>query len=165
MSAIPRSWVAFAAVGAGLIHLALAITAIVPLNVVLVIIGLAEFVWGVLGFARETLIAPRVVVGLILLPVGGWVMLLVVAPEAAASLGFVPLAVATLFALFVSIMIAVQLRRTTDAPPKPPTVTRYLVALLVGAAVIAGLTAPALAATEAGGSSIPANVFEPDHGH
>lgn len=165
MSAIPRSWVAFAAVGAGLIHLALALTADPGLAIPLVLFGFAEFAWGVLAFARETLIAPRVAMVTVLVPTVAWVALLAVAPGAASSLGFLPLAVAALFAFFVAIMIAVSLRRATDAAPPQPTIARFLVGILVGAAVVAGLTAPAIAATEAGGSSVPDTFFEPDHGH
>ncbi len=165
MSAIPRCWVAFAAVGTGLIHLALALTADPAFSVPLVLFGFAEFAWGVLAFARDTLIAPRLVMVLVLVPTVVWVALLAGAPELASSLGFLPLAVAALLAFFVAITIAVSLRRATDAAPKQPTIARYLVGMLLAAAVVAALTVPAIAATEAGGSSVPDDLFLPSHLH
>ena len=65
----------------------------------------------------------------------------------------------------VAITIAVSLRRATDAAPKQPTIARYLVGMLLAAGVVAALTVPAIAATEAGGSSVPDDLFLPSHLH
>lgn len=165
MPAISRSWVAFAAVGAGLIHLALVIQAPVALAIPLALLGLAEFGWGVLTFARERLMFPRVALVVAVVPTVLWALLLATAPSVAASLGFLPLAVSTLFGLFVAAMLARHLRRTTDAAPQPPGIARYLLAIIAGGLVIVALTAPALASTEAGGSSVPDDLFLPTHGH
>ncbi|CAN5362890.1 hypothetical protein BH10ACT7_BH10ACT7_16060 [soil metagenome] len=165
MPAISRSWVAFAAVGAGLIHLALVIGAPVALAIPLALLGLTEFAWGVLTFAREALLLPRIAIVVAVVPIVLWALLLAVAPSAAASLGFLPLAVSSLFGLFVAAMLGRHLRRATDAPPEPPGITRYLLGIVAGGLVIAALAAPALASTEAGGSSVPDDLFLPTHGH
>lgn len=164
MPVISRSWVAFAAVGAGLIHLALVIGAPPLLAVPLALIGLAEFGWGVLTFAREQLLVPRAAIIVGVVPVVLWAVVLAVAPDAAASLGLLPLAVASVFGLVVAAMLGRHIRRPGDAPAPPP-IFRYLVGLVLGALVVAALTAPALAATEAGGSTVSGNLFLPSHTH
>lgn len=181
MPTLTRTWLAFAAIGAGLIHLALVIGLPLPVGLVLAALGLVEFGWGVLTFAREPLVAPRVALVVALMPVVTWTLLLVTssvseAPELAASFGFLPLAVASLFELFAVAVLGVHLRRRreSDAASVFPGTFRYLLGLAVGALVVAGLTAPALAATEAGLFSQPHGgtttdepyLFNlPDHGH
>ena len=164
MPAISRSWVAFAAVATGLIHLALVIEAAPLLAVPLAILGIAEFGWGVVTFAREVLVLPRIAV---VVAIGGivlWAALLGLSPGAAASLGFLPLGVAALFQIFVAAMLGFHLRQKRDVPAPVPGIARYLLGLIAGGLVVAALAAPALASTEAGGSSIPSNLFEPSHG-
>ena len=156
MTTITRTWIAFAAIGTGLIHLALVIGAPLPLAIALGVLGLAEFAWGVLTFARDRVPLPRVALVVAIVPVVLWGLLLVVstvaeAPALAASLPFVPFAVATVFELFVAAVLAVHLRRpATDARAATPGVARYLAGLALGALVVAALTTPALAATQAG---------------
>lgn len=159
MSAITRSWIAFAAVGAGLIHLALAVDA-PPLGAVLLAgIGITEFAWGVLVMFDERFLAPRVAVIAALAPVALWVVALVVGIQ---SFRPVPLGVATLLELFVAITIAVALRRGRE--PQPVSTRRYVIGLLVGALVIGAVTAPALGATSAGQQVINPDLFD-DGGH
>jgi len=50
MSAITRTWIAFAAVGTGLIHVALVIGSPLALGIPLAILGVIEFGWGILAF-------------------------------------------------------------------------------------------------------------------
>jgi hypothetical protein len=171
MPAITRTWLAFAAIGTGLIHLALVIGAPLGLGIALAALGLAEFVWGVLAFARETLVLPRAALVVAIVPVAAWTLLLVIssvseAPGIAASLAFLPLAVANLFELFAVAVLGRHLRRrrTTDATPPSPSVGRYLLGLAVGALVVAGLTTPALAATQAGLLVAPQTGLFDDHG-
>ncbi|MEO8528973.1 MAG: hypothetical protein ABI435_07835, partial [Pseudolysinimonas sp.] len=57
-SVVTRSSLGFAALGAGLIHLALAIGAEVGLAVGLVVVGAVEVLWGVLAVSRPGLPAP-----------------------------------------------------------------------------------------------------------
>lgn len=157
MPTITRTWLAFAAIGTGLIHFALVIGSPLALGLVLAAFGLTEFGWGVLTFARERIAAPRIALVVALIPVAGWTLLLVTssvseAPELASSLGFLPLAIASLFELFAVAVLGIHLRskRDPDAAPAFPSVARYLLGLGLGALVVAGLTTPALAATEAG---------------
>jgi hypothetical protein len=173
---ITRTWLAFAAIGTGLIHVALVIGSPVALGLVLAAFGLTEFGWGVLTFARERVIAARIALVVALIPVAAWTLLLVTssvseAPGLAASLGFLPLAVSSLFELFAIAVLGVHLRtkRHSDAAPAFPSVARYLIGLGLGALVVAGLTTPALAATDAGlfaqpHGETPGPVI-PGHGH
>ena len=170
MPAITRTWLAFAAIGTGLIHLALVLGSSVGLGLALAALGLAEFGWGVLTFARETVPLPRAAAVVAGSPVAAWTLLLVVssvaeAPEFAASLGFLPLAVASLFELFAVAVLGVHLRRRRDADARPaaPGVTRYLLGLVAGALVVAALTAPAIAATRSGELVLPPGLNSPDH--
>lgn len=178
MPTITRTWLAFAAIGTGLIHFALVLGSPLALGIALAVLGLAEFGWGVLTFARETLVTPRVALVVAIVPVAGWTLLLVTSsvsesPELAASLRFLPLAVASLFELFAVAVLGVHLRRrrAPDAAPAFPSVGRYLLGLAAGALVVAALTTPALAATEAGlfssphGESGNHDFNLPDHGH
>ena len=169
MSTITRTWVAFAAIGVGLIHLALVIGAPPGLGIVLVVLGLTEFGWGVLTFARETVALPRVAIVVALVPVLAWALLLATS-SAPTSLAFLPLAVSTAFELFAVAVLGRHLRRrqAADAPPPPPRVGRYLLGLVLGAAVVAVLTTTALGATGFGAdlSAGDSPYWDlPGHGH
>lgn len=157
MSPITRTWLAFAAIGAGLIHIALVLGSPVPLGIAFGILGLIEFGWGVLTFARDTVPARRAALVLALAPVIAWGVLLMIAAGLGVaaltdSLRLLPLAVASLFELFIAGVLGSQLRSgaRTEASPVTPGVGRYLLGLVVGGLAVAGLTTPALAATEAG---------------
>lgn len=162
MSTITRSWLAFAAIGAGLIHVALVIGSPLPLGIVLAVLGLTEFGWGVLTFARESVALPRVALVVALVPVLAWGLLLVTSsvaemPAIAASFGFLPLAIASLFELFAAAVLGMHLRRVTagDPAPRTPGVAKYLLGIAAGGLVVAALTTPALAATSAGDAARP----------
>lgn len=172
MSPIIRTWLGFAALGAGLIHLALVISSPLPLAIVLAGLGAAEFGWGVLTFARDRLVAPRVARIVSITPVIVWSLLVVGAALLdagwlASSLPLVPMGIATVFQLFIAAVLSVNLRRIDqdDAPATDaasatvmPSAGRYLLALTVGGILVGALTTPALAATEAGKYAQP-------HGH
>ena len=140
MSPITRSWIAFAAVGAGLIHLALVISAPLLSGVLLAGIGIAEFAWGVLVMFDERFLVPRVAVVAALAPVALWIVSLGVQAFRPA-----PLAIATLFELLIAIAIAVSLRRGRSATQ--PRTRSFVIGLLAGALVIGALTAIALSVT------------------
>ena len=52
MSQITRTWLGFAAIGAGLIHLAMVVSSPLPVAIVLVGLGVTEIGWGILAFAN-----------------------------------------------------------------------------------------------------------------
>ncbi|WP_213815304.1 hypothetical protein [Glaciihabitans sp. dw_435] len=162
MSTITRTWLAFAAIGIGMIHLALVISSPLPIAVVLVILGAIEFAWGIMTFIRDRIAYPKLVLFGALLPILLWSLLMVVAglleqPGLASTLGFTALGIASLLELFVAVVIAFQLRRKTDfsVPSRTPAAGRYLLGLFVGGLIVAAATTPALAATEAGAYAQP----------
>ena len=160
MSTITRTWLAFAAIGTGLIHFALVIGSPLAIGIVFALFGLIEFGWGVFTFARDGFPAPRAVLIGAMVPIVAWALLLVAAtasetPTLASSIPLFPLAIATVFELFIAITVAVHLRRVSDAPARTPGVGRYLTGLFIGGLVVAALTTPALAATPAGANAQP----------
>lgn len=160
MSVISRSWLAFAAIGAGVIHLALVISSSLPIAIMLVIFGIAEMVWGALILIKDRLVMPRAAQAGALSPLILWSLLTVVAtllnnPEIATTLRFVPMAIAALFELFIASVLSVHRRRCVNPKHlprevKPASAVRYLSAILLAGMLVGGLTSPALAATQAG---------------
>jgi hypothetical protein len=153
VSTTARGNVAFAAIGAGLIHLALVVGSPLPFAAVFAAVGAAELVWGVATMAAARLPLPRVAFAGALVPPLLWAAVLLgeIVLDSAAPLPLLPLAAASALGFFAAAVIGVQLRRPTPAPPRPePGAARYLVGLFAGALVVASITTPALAATEAG---------------
>jgi hypothetical protein len=158
MSAITRTWVAFAAVGTGLIHVALVIGSPLALGISLAILGVIEFGWGILAFTRDELPFARAAMVVALAPLIVWGLLVAAASALqlsalAAVLDVVPWGIAAIFQLFVAGMLSRQARREREgnrATASAPGAARYLAALMVGALAVSALTTPALAATEAG---------------
>lgn len=152
MDAVARAWLGFLALGAGLIHLALAIGAPLAVAAPLLVVGAAEFGWGVFAFTGPRIPVPRVARLLALAPILGWVLLLL----AGGGLGVraLPMIVASLFDVALAIGISIVLRRA-GRPAAPIGTARYLLGVAAGALIVAALAVPALAATEAGGSTVP----------
>ncbi len=154
MSQILRSWLAFAAIGAAVIHLALVISSPLPLGVALALLGAVEFAWGILTLSRDRIVSPKAARFGALVPLITWSLFVVAAtvlddPALACLVNCFPMAVATLFELFIAIAISLQLRR--ERPVGTPTGTgRYLLGMFAGALLVATITAPALASTQAG---------------
>jgi hypothetical protein len=162
VSTVTRTWMAFAALGAGFIHWALVITSPVPVAVVLLAVGAAEVGWGILTLVRERIAKPRLALFAALVPTLLWGLVVAAAavsatPSVASYLGFSSLGAATLFELFIGIVLAVQLRRGADltAATRTPPAGRYLLGLVVGGVVVGAILAPALAATDAGSYAQP----------
>jgi hypothetical protein len=164
MSVITRSWLSFAAIGAGVIHLALVISSPLAIGIPLLLFGLAELAWGVLILAKDRLLVPRLAQAGAIAPLLLWSMLtvtvtLLAAPQITSSLRFVPMGVATLFELFIAGVLSVIVRRQSEAdrpaPAAPPaSAARYLSAVILAGILVGGLTTPALAATQAGSVAI-----------
>jgi len=172
VSQIVRTWLGFAAIGAGLVHLAMVISSPLPIAAVVLLLGVSEIAWGVAAFARDSVPAPRVAGAVAIAPVLAWSLLVVVATmldtaSLAASLPLLPMAIASILELFVAAVLATHLRRARNAggtttTPALPSAGRYLVGLLAGALVVGALTTPALAATEAGRYAQPHGSHDAD---
>jgi len=177
VSIIARSWISFAAIGAGLIHLSLAIGAPTALALALGSLGFVEFGWGAVTIAQPQIRAPRLTFVAVMTPVVAWAIALIVSglfdsTQLAASLPLAPLAIAALLELIVAARIAAQLRRERAgaaigrerASPDPGRTTgRAVLGVGGAAAVIIALTLVALAGTEAGlrGFSTPGSTPPP----
>ncbi|MGV8885859.1 MAG: hypothetical protein ACOH1T_09795 [Microbacteriaceae bacterium] len=184
MSPIIRTWLAFAAIGTGLIHVALVVSSPLPVAIVLAVIALAELAWGVGLMASGRLLVPRLALAGALVPIILWSAVLLVAIESDAtvisSLRFLPLSLAAVLEIFVAGTIAIQIRRrfmggdttgdtsaSVDAATQPAA-GRYLLGLIIGSLAVASLTTPALAATQAGDFAVPHgehSFFQGDEGH
>ncbi|MGO4690425.1 hypothetical protein [Glaciibacter sp. 2TAF33] len=178
MTAVLRIWLAFSAIGAGLIHVAVGAGAPLILSVTLVGFGLAELGWGALVLIRARILAGDVVLGATLIPVVVWAAANTLGsgfgvPVDAVLLPLLPMLVASLFNLFLAGSLAV-LRRgradhsadTSPAHASPahtspadtaadPQGWRFLIGLVLAGFLFAGLTTPALAATDAGLHAVP----------
>ena len=159
MTSIGRAWVAFAAVAAGILHIALALGRPVELASILFIVGLVEFAWGAIVLSRARLLAPEVALPLALAPGILWAVALF---AGVAGLPLLPLATSTLLELVVAVLLARALRR--DAPPTEPSARRQAVGVAIALVVIAGVTLPALTFTQ---STAPVSEIQPppEHGH
>ncbi len=147
---IVRAWLAFAAVGTGLIHLALVLSSPLWLAIPLAVFGFAEFGWGVVTFARATPLVPRAAIVVALIPVLAWVVGLAAAgciPGIVGPSTLVPLGIASALELFIAAMLGRGLRRGTVDEPKPTT-AKFLLGVAAGALVTAALVTPALAAAQ-----------------
>ena len=167
LAAATRSWPMLAAVGAGLVLLAVAAGAVGIVQPVAAVFGVAALAWSVLALRAGRLVAPvsalvacsAFLVGAGALVATGWV--------GRADVAAGPLVAASAFIVVVAASCALALRLervTTTAPARaarpegPPVVgfdRRSLVGLVAGAALVAALATPALAATPAGGQAVP----------
>jgi hypothetical protein len=158
VSQIVRCWLSFAAIGAGVIHLALVVSSPLPLAILLLVLGLAEITWAVAILVKDRLVLARSARAGATVPLILWSVLVVLATvlgaaRIASALPFVPMAMASLFELFLAGVLSAHLRRRADdtVPPIAPAgAVKYLTAMLIGGIVVGAMTTPALAATEAG---------------
>jgi len=176
MNPIIRIWLAFAAIGAALIHLAVGAAAPLPLSIILVGFGIAELGWGVVTLYRGRVLAQDATIALALVPVFVWGVTATLGSGlgvAAGSTGlpFYPMAVASLFGISLSAALAVFRRLGSRSPAAPEAddaadtavaqtlvelpAWRFLAAVIVGSVLFSGLTTSALAATEAGKHAVP----------
>jgi len=156
-SAVTRAALGFGAVGAGLLHLALGVGAAPVLAAGLIVVGGAEFLWGVLTTTRPEALLPRVALGAALVPPAAWVVLLLAAvPDGPRPL---PMVAATVLDLAVAIGVATALRRREHPEPRHP-----VVGVAIAGVIVAALTFPALLATEvAGGADLVPVHEQPSH--
>ncbi|WP_127794608.1 hypothetical protein [Agromyces sp. LHK192] len=166
---LTRSWPMLAALGAGLVLVAVGAGALdgairgIATSVTLAGCGLTALGWGVLALRAGAIPAPTAtlgaVVGVLLLTA----VLLSNGLAAELDLAALPLLAADALLLVVGIGAALALRRgqrgsvgrgRQHGRPSEPVGTS-LVGMAVGAALVAALATPALAGTEAGGSAVP----------
>ena len=169
MSQVLRGWLAFAAIGTAVIHLALVISSPAPLAVVLALLGVVEFAWGILTLARDRILFPRAARIGAIAPVLLWSLVVVLAtlldaPAVASYFNFIPMFVATVFELFIALSITTVLRGEARTA-KAASAGRYLLGMFAGALVVAALTTPALAFTSAGSVDPQAAHFFTGTGH
>lgn len=164
MTAINRLWLAFAAIGAGTIHLAVGASAPVLLAVIFAGLGIAELGWGVATLVRGRFSFADQAPFAFLIPVAVWITTAALGSafglnSDATGLPTFPMAIATLFSLFVAGTLAIARRRATgacrSAAAPAPQGWRFLAALMLGGLLVSGLTTPALAATDAGRQAAP----------
>ncbi len=152
-----RAFLAVAALGAGLLHAALAPGAPLPLLLILVGIAAGELCWSVAVFAKDRPPLFAIVPALALVPLGVWAALAVVGATASAGtvleLPLVPMGAASLLDLAIASTAAVVLRRGTPARRKGGAL-RFVSALAVSACAVCALTIPALGATDAGVAAV-----------
>lgn len=152
-----RAFLAVAALGAGLLHAAVAPGAPLPLLLVLAVIAAGELAWAVAALARDRPPLFALAPALALVPLGLWAALAVVGATATSGrvleLPLLPMGTASLLDLAVAATAMVVLRRgraarqSTGAP-------RFVVALLVSACAVSAVTVPALGATSAGVAAV-----------
>jgi hypothetical protein len=140
-TSVTRSALGFAALGAGLLHLALAIGADPRLAAGLAVVGGGEFLWGVLAVSRPRVAVPRIALVGALVPPTAWVALLLAGLPGPRPL---PMLAATALDLAVAGLLAAGQRGRTGREPNHPGVRIAIVGV-----AIAAITVPALIATEA----------------
>lgn len=148
-----RAFLAVAALGAGLLHAALAPSAPPALLAAFLLLALLELGWAAATLARDRPPAFRLVPALALLPVGMWAALAVAGATASGgtvlALPFAPMGVASLLDVAIAATAAVVLRRGRSVPAGDGFL-RFFIGLVVSASVVCAVTIPALAATDAG---------------
>ncbi|MFT7765792.1 hypothetical protein [Clavibacter tessellarius] len=211
MSLLIRHWLALAALGAALIHLAVGAGSSPASMVALLVIGVAELAWAVAVLRSDRLPAATWAVVGALVPVAGWALLVSAAvvldaPGITSGVPAMPMLAATLLDLAIAAVVGRHLRSRAEseaeatctavesrlpadialvgsgaalpsaspsasAPAAGPTADvpaaatataepeatgrRYLVGVLAGAFLVAGLVTPALSLTNAGEHAVP----------
>ncbi|HEY0373225.1 MAG TPA: hypothetical protein VGC94_00405 [Amnibacterium sp.] len=162
MSTMIRTWLGLGALGAGLVHLAVAAGAPAAVLVPLVLLGAAEVGWGVVALARLDVPVPRVALAVAAVALIGVVAVLVLSAGAMSHIGAmstggtvagapaVPMLGAALLELGCAAALAIVVRRGRRRDPRPPGVWTYLGGVVAGAAVVAGITSASLGATPVG---------------
>ncbi|WP_043667847.1 hypothetical protein [Clavibacter michiganensis] len=158
MSLLIRHWLALAALGAALIHLAVGAGSPPAAMVALLVIGLAEGAWAVAVLRSDRLPLPAWAVVGALVPVAGWALLVTAAvvmsaPGITSDLPAIPMLAATLLDLVVAAVVGRHLRARaeTDARAVCTAVEAGFPAdaALVGSGAPLSSAAPAAAPTPA----------------
>jgi hypothetical protein len=163
---VARCWAGFASLGAGLIHLAVVREHMdhwVLHGVFFTVLGTVQLGWGVAALARDRVPVPRLATAGTLSVVALWLLSrtagLPVGPGAGVPepVGRPDLLALLLHAVVVgAVLLAVRTSTSQSSAARGGTAAgRTLVALGAGALLMAAVTTPALAATEAGEKAKP----------
>ncbi|WP_285114824.1 hypothetical protein [Leifsonia sp. fls2-241-R2A-40a] len=148
-----RAFLAVAALGAGLLHAALAPSAPPALLAAFLILALAELGWAAATLARDRPPVFRLIPALALVPVGLWAALAVVGATASGgtvlALPLAPMGAASLLDVTIAATAAVVIRRGRPNPDQSGSM-RFVIALALSASVVCAVTIPALGLTDAG---------------
>jgi hypothetical protein len=120
VSLLIRHWLALAALGAALIHLAVGAGSPPAAMVALLVIGLAEGAWAVAVLRSDRLPLPALAVVGALVPVAGWALLVTAAvvmsaPGITSDLPAIPMLAATLLDLVVAAVVGRHLRSRAES--------------------------------------------------
>ncbi|RIJ46019.1 hypothetical protein DZG00_14365, partial [Clavibacter lycopersici] len=120
MSLLIRHWLALAALGAALIHLAVGAGSPPAAMVALLLIGVAEGAWAIAVLRSDRLPAPGWAVVGALVPVAGWALLVTAAvvmsaPGITSDLPAIPMLAATLLDLVVAAVVGRHLRSRAES--------------------------------------------------
>ncbi len=152
-----RAFLAVAALGAGLLHAALAPSAPPALLAAFLLLALGELVWAAVTLARDVPPAFRSIPALALLPVGLWAALAVAGATAsggtAIALPLVPMGVASLLDVAVAATAAIVIRRGRPVPAQSGFL-RFFLGLMLSACAVCAITIPALTLTDAGVAAV-----------
>jgi hypothetical protein len=152
-----RAFLAVAALGAGLLHAALAPSAPPALLAAFLLLALAELLWAAATLARDHPPAFRAIPALALLPVGMWAALAIAGATAsggtAIGLPFVPMGVASVLDVAVAATAAVVIRRGRAVPAQAGFL-RFFLGLVLSACAVSAITIPALTLTDAGVAAV-----------
>ncbi len=150
MRHITHAWAALAALGAGLVHLAVAASAPTLLLIAFLLVGIGEVVWAVLTLARSRYVIPRLYPLLALIPLAVWALGVFSGVESTV-LPPMSLALAAVLGLLSAAFVAVSSRRgSADESTREPSAGLTLVGFLAGAFAMAAIALPALGQTSAG---------------
>ena len=142
-----RAFLAVAALGAGLLHAALAPSAPPALLAAFLVLALGELVWAVATLAKDFPPAFRLIPALALLPVGMWAALAIAGATAsggtAIALPFVPMGVASVLDVAIAATAAVIVRRGRRVSA-PSSFLRFFLGLVLSACAVSAITIPAL---------------------
>ena len=172
MRVMMRTWPALCALGAGLVHLAVSASSPWWWAIPLIVIGAAELAWSIAYLIRDAPVLPRAMLAVALAPVAALGVLTTVEIMAqhgsTMSMGssagsgmtmpaappLFPFIVASVLDLIVAACCAAHLRRAraarTPTPDGRAGALRTVAGIVLGAALVAVVTVPALGSTDVG---------------
>ncbi|MFB9308491.1 hypothetical protein BJY17_002043 [Agromyces hippuratus] len=170
LAAALRSWPMLAAFGAGLVLAALAAGAGGAMQPALVVAGVAALGWGGLAFRAGRVIAPSATLVATAAALVGMAAAVSTGAAAMTDVPPGPLAAAAVFIVVVALSAGLELRARTRPARSAgrgrgdrvaaTSDTARLIGLVAGAALVAALATPALAATEAGEHAVPHGSYQ-----